>query len=136
MRGAVRIVRAPREPHREQQEREPQQGEDVHRERLSHQERRAVVATASSGYRPKPGGPARPHGCQADVKKHSPPPDKVRRLLAQLPDNYRLILELRFLQAFSVRQAASQMGVSVANAKVLQYRALRMAAQTSGEETT
>ena len=26
----------------------------------------------SSGYRPKPGGPARPHGCQADVKKHSP----------------------------------------------------------------
>ena len=90
----------------------------------------------SSGYRPKPGGPARPHGCQADVKKHSPPPDKVRRLLAQLPDNYRLILELRFLQAFSVRQAASQMGVSVANAKVLQYLALRMAAETSGEETT
>ena len=70
------------------------------------------------------------------MKKHSPPPDKVRRLLAQLPDNYRLILELRFLQAFSVRQAASQMGASVANAKVLQYRALRMAAQTSGEETT
>jgi RNA polymerase sigma factor (sigma-70 family) len=63
-------------------------------------------------------------------------PDKVRRLLAQLPDNYRRILELRFLQAFSVREAASQMGVSVANAKVLQYRALRMAAQMSGEETT
>ena len=36
----------------------------------------------------------------------------------------------------SVREAASQMGVSVANAKVLQYRALRMAAQMSGEETT
>jgi RNA polymerase sigma-70 factor (ECF subfamily) len=44
-------------------------------------------------------------------------------------------LELRFLQAFSVREAASEMGVSVANAKVLQYRALRMAAQ-SGEEAT
>ena len=62
-------------------------------------------------------------------------PDKVRSLLARLPDNYRRILELRFLQAFSVREAASHMGVSVANAKVLQYRALRMAAQTTGEAT-
>ena len=62
-------------------------------------------------------------------------PDKVRSLMQRLPDNYRRILELRFLQAFSVREAASQMGVSVANAKVLQYRALRMAAQ-SGEEAT
>ena len=62
-------------------------------------------------------------------------PDKVRRLLQLLPDNYRRILELRFLQAFSVREAANHMGVSVANAKVLQYRALRMAAQ-SGEEVT
>lgn len=61
-------------------------------------------------------------------------PERVRRLLAELPDNYRRILELRFLQAFSVREAAHQMGVSVANAKVLQHRALRMAAQTSEEE--
>lgn len=60
-------------------------------------------------------------------------PDKVQRLLDRLPDNYRRILELRFLQAFSVREAANQMGVSVANAKVLQYRAVRMAAQTSAE---
>lgn len=62
-------------------------------------------------------------------------PEKVRRLLAGLPDNYRRILELRFLQAYSVKDAATQMGISVANAKVLQYRALRMAAQ-SGEEAT
>jgi RNA polymerase sigma factor (sigma-70 family) len=61
-------------------------------------------------------------------------PDRVRDLLAKLPHNYRRILELRFLQAFSVREAASQMGVSVANAKVLQYRALRMAAQSGEEE--
>jgi RNA polymerase sigma-70 factor (ECF subfamily) len=60
-------------------------------------------------------------------------PDKVRLLLQRLPDNYRRILELRFLQAFSVREAATHMGVSVANAKVLQYRALRMAAQTGTE---
>jgi RNA polymerase sigma factor (sigma-70 family) len=63
-------------------------------------------------------------------------PDRVRDLLAKLPHNYRRILELRFLQAFSVREAASQMGVSVANAKVLQYRALRMAAQSGEEEAT
>ncbi|AEV72588.1 RNA polymerase sigma factor, sigma-70 family [Mycolicibacterium rhodesiae NBB3] len=60
-------------------------------------------------------------------------PETVRRLLQRLPDNYRRILELRFLQAASVREAASHMGVSVANAKVLQHRALRMAAQNSGE---
>jgi RNA polymerase sigma factor (sigma-70 family) len=62
-------------------------------------------------------------------------PDKVRLLLERLPDKYRRILELRFLHAFSVREAASQMGVSVANAKVLQYRALRMAAQSDEEAT-
>ncbi len=60
-------------------------------------------------------------------------PDRVRRVLDRLPDNYRRVLELRFLQAFSVREAAAQMGVSVANAKVLQHRALQMAAQMNGE---
>jgi RNA polymerase sigma-70 factor (ECF subfamily) len=61
-------------------------------------------------------------------------PSRVRDLLATLPDNYRRILELRFLQAFSIREAAAQMGVSVANAKVLQYRALRMAARRDAED--
>jgi RNA polymerase sigma factor (sigma-70 family) len=61
-------------------------------------------------------------------------PQRVQSVLAQLPDNYRRILELRFLQAFSVREAAGRMGVSVANAKVLQFRALRMAAQISEED--
>jgi RNA polymerase sigma-70 factor (ECF subfamily) len=60
-------------------------------------------------------------------------PDRVRAVLAQLPDNYRRILELRFLQAFSVREAATHMGVSVANAKVLQHRAIQMAAQMNQE---
>jgi RNA polymerase sigma factor (sigma-70 family) len=60
-------------------------------------------------------------------------PDRVRQVLAKLPDNYRRILELRFLQAFSVREAAGQMNVSVANAKVLQHRAIQMAAQMSEE---
>jgi len=76
-----------------------------------------------------------PEASEPDVVA-SDAPDRVGRLLASLPQNYRRILELRFLQAFSVREAASQMGVSVANAKVLQHRALRMAAQSSDEETT
>ena len=63
-------------------------------------------------------------------------PGRVGVLLAKLPDNYRRILELRFLQALSIREAAGQMGISVANAKVLQYRALRMAAQRDAEGTS
>ena len=53
---------------------------------------------------------------------------QVRRVLASLPDNYRRILDLRFLQGRSINESANQMGVSVANAKVLQHRALRRAA--------
>jgi RNA polymerase sigma factor (sigma-70 family) len=60
-------------------------------------------------------------------------PDRVRQVLTTLPERYRRILELRFLQAFSVREAAGQMGVSVANAKVLQHRAIQMAAQMTKE---
>jgi len=74
-----------------------------------------------------------PEAIEPEVSE-STAPDTVRSLMARLPDNYRQILELRFLQAFSVREAAGRMGISVANAKVLQYRALRMAAQ-SGEES-
>jgi RNA polymerase sigma-70 factor, ECF subfamily len=55
--------------------------------------------------------------------------DQVRRLLAALPERYRKILELRFLQAASIREAAAHLQVSVGNAKVLQYRALRAAAK-------
>lgn len=58
-------------------------------------------------------------------------PQRVAALLNALPDNYRRVLELRFLQGCSVREAASTLGISVANAKVLQHRALRLAAQIS-----
>ena len=57
------------------------------------------------------------------------PTDAIREVLDALPERYRMILELRFLQAATVREAARQMGVSVANAKVLQYRALRQASR-------
>ncbi|MFI5908015.1 RNA polymerase sigma factor [Dactylosporangium sp. NPDC051541] len=60
-----------------------------------------------------------------------PRPDRaeqVRRVLDALPERYRTILRLRFLESATIREAARQMGVSIANAKVLQCRALRHAA--------
>lgn len=59
---------------------------------------------------------------------------RVQAVLAGLPQTYRRILELRFLEARSVKEAAAELGVSVANAKVLQHRALRWAARSCGEE--
>lgn len=53
---------------------------------------------------------------------------KAERILAALPDRYRRILQLRFIDACSIAEAAKTLGVSVANAKVLQHRALRRAA--------
>ncbi|HEV2309736.1 MAG TPA: sigma-70 family RNA polymerase sigma factor [Acidimicrobiia bacterium] len=55
--------------------------------------------------------------------------ERVARVLAVLPARYRRILELRFLESCSVKEAARAMNVSVANAKVLQHRALHQAAQ-------
>jgi RNA polymerase sigma factor (sigma-70 family) len=62
-------------------------------------------------------------------------PQRVAAVLAELPPQYRRVLELRFLQGRSVREAANDMGVSVANAKVLQHRALRLAAQINEGES-
>jgi RNA polymerase sigma-70 factor, ECF subfamily len=58
---------------------------------------------------------------------------RVHRLLAALPANHRRILELRFLSGCSIREAAARMGISTGNAKVLQHRALRRAAEMGGE---
>jgi RNA polymerase sigma factor (sigma-70 family) len=60
-------------------------------------------------------------------------PERARQVLGSLPERYRQILELRFLRAMSLKEAASAMEVTVGNAKVLQHRALRLAAQASGE---
>jgi RNA polymerase sigma-70 factor (ECF subfamily) len=61
-------------------------------------------------------------------------PHRAGRILAALPDRYRRILELRFLEACSITEAADTMDVSVSNAKVLQHRALRMAAKVALEQ--
>lgn len=53
---------------------------------------------------------------------------RAAQVLARLPENYRQVLELRFLRGYSLRETASELGISVTNAKVLQHRALRRAA--------
>jgi RNA polymerase sigma-70 factor, ECF subfamily len=53
---------------------------------------------------------------------------RVHALLRRLPDQYRRVLELRFLQRLSVAETARELGISNGNARVLQYRALRRAA--------
>ena len=58
-------------------------------------------------------------------------PLRVAKVLESLPDHYRRILELRFLQGNSIKESASELGISIANAKVLQHRALRLAAQVT-----
>lgn len=60
-------------------------------------------------------------------------PQRAAQILAALPERYRRILELRFLEACSIKEAAQAMGISVSNAKVLQHRALRMAAKAGLE---
>jgi RNA polymerase sigma-70 factor (ECF subfamily) len=83
----------------------------------------AIDPTTDLAYFTEPSGPDHP----------SDAPEVTGKILATLPDRYRRILELRFLEACSIKEAAHAMGVSVSNAKVLQYRALRMAAKITQE---
>ena len=55
--------------------------------------------------------------------------EEAARLLSLLPDNYRRVLSLRFLDHLSIKEAAAEMGTSEGNVKILQFRALRRAAE-------
>lgn len=54
--------------------------------------------------------------------------DDVQRLLRGLSERHREVLTCRFLLGLSIRETAVRMGVSEANAKTLQFRALKQAA--------
>jgi RNA polymerase sigma-70 factor (ECF subfamily) len=58
----------------------------------------------------------------------SMPAYRVQRLLQALPEHYREVLTCRFLLDLSIKDTASKMGLTVANVKVLQWRALKRAA--------
>ncbi len=80
---------------------------------------------------------------EARAARDAPPqPDLARReqtaarataLLERLPENYRMILTYRVLQGLSVAETAQRMGISEANVKVMQHRALRRAAELREE---
>jgi RNA polymerase sigma-70 factor (ECF subfamily) len=63
----------------------------------------------------------------------SPAPQKAEQILAALPERYRSILRLRFLDGCTVAESAQALGISVVNAKVLQHRAIRRAAEIAAE---
>jgi RNA polymerase sigma-70 factor, ECF subfamily len=58
----------------------------------------------------------------------STPAQRVQRLLQALPKKYREVLICRFLLNLSIKATALRMGVTEANVKVLQFRALKRAA--------
>src|SRR5215472_4579772 len=53
----------------------------------------------------------------------------VQLILSQLSDNYRRVLELRFLHGYSLKEVAAEMKSTVGAIKVMQLRALRAAAK-------
>lgn len=68
-----------------------------------------------------------------DIAANPDAVDRAQRLLGLLPDHFRTILELRFLRGYSVREAANELGVTESNARVMQFRALRKAAELERE---
>ncbi len=58
----------------------------------------------------------------------SRPLERVQRILQALPEHYREVLTCRFLLNLSIKETALKMGLSEANVKVLQFRALKRAA--------
>ena len=55
--------------------------------------------------------------------------ERVGRILEALSDNYRRVLELRFLHGYSLKEVAAEMRSTVGAVKVMQLRALRAAAK-------
>ncbi|HKB17813.1 MAG TPA: sigma factor-like helix-turn-helix DNA-binding protein, partial [Candidatus Dormibacteraeota bacterium] len=60
--------------------------------------------------------------------------ETVQQILAQLSDNYRRVLELRFLYGYSLKEVAAEMHSTVGAIKVMQLRALRAAAKVRVSE--
>jgi len=67
---------------------------------------------------------------EEDIQRDAQAPEnqeavsRVEAVLSTLPENYRRVLELRFLRGYSVRETARELGLSESNVKVLQFRAL------------
>lgn len=71
---------------------------------------------------------------EVDTDEQKKTAEKLQKILVQLPENYRRILELRFLKGYSIVETAKELGITVANAKVLQHRALKKATELIKDE--
>jgi RNA polymerase sigma-70 factor, ECF subfamily len=60
--------------------------------------------------------------------------ERVEKILARLPANYRKLLELRFLRGYSLKEVAAELGTTLGGIKVMQLRALRAAARVAGDD--
>ena len=69
-----------------------------------------------------------PAACENAVINTSPT-ERIQRLLQALPEHHREVLTCRFLLNLSIRETAMRMGLTEANVKVLQFRALKRAAE-------
>jgi len=63
------------------------------------------------------------------------PAENVKRILDRLPNNYSEVLNYRFLLKLSIKETATKMGITEANVKVLQFRALKRAADLDEKVT-
>jgi RNA polymerase sigma-70 factor (ECF subfamily) len=64
-----------------------------------------------------------------EVNESGDAAERATRILARLPDNYRRVLELRFLRGYSIKEAAAELKATPGSVKVMQLRALRAAAK-------
>ena len=67
-------------------------------------------------------------GEEEPTASSSIPAHRVQRLLQALPEQYREVLTCRFLLNLSIKATAVRMGLTVGHIKVLQFRALKRAA--------
>ncbi len=72
-------------------------------------------------------------GWEGPVDEEPPPgnstaTERVRAILQALPERDREVLTCRFLLNLSIRETAARMGLTETNIKVIQYRALKRAA--------
>jgi RNA polymerase sigma-70 factor, ECF subfamily len=59
---------------------------------------------------------------------------RATAILDRLPERARKVLELRFLRGYSINEAAAELSVTPSHARVLQLRALRLAARLGSNE--
>jgi RNA polymerase sigma-70 factor (ECF subfamily) len=78
-------------------------------------------------------------GLELPADEHVPAMDtsaadqRVERILASLPARYRDVLTYRFLLNYSIKETAAALGISEANVKVIQFRALKKASESGAD---